>query len=204
MSGELLRLLACPRCQGELDGEGSSRVYTCAACRTARFMPAPEKAFPLVYLEAAVPSEGRRTLYAPFWRLEGRASWRCEEGSKAGAYRAMTPLGSLYFPAFWNPKAPYHENLTQAYALLPEPPREAEAGAGPILPGVVDPANLARMACLTWLGYLDRVQDVTGVELRFEASSVAYAAVPFFRGPKLWVDGVLGHTFPDAYFFGLR
>jgi hypothetical protein len=161
-------------------------------------MERPEQVYPLVYL-AARPGPTSR-LYAPFWRLEGRARWRVDDSTKDRAYQNLRRLGPLYFPAFWTPRVGHDENLTFRYGLLDSRPPEDPDARGDVLPGVLDPETLPEMARLTWLAHLDRVADVTGVQLEFSPGSVVYAAVPFLRSGASWEDGVLGLRFPDAYF----
>lgn len=198
MSGPLLHPLSCPKCGRDAEGSGASQIYLCPPCGTARHMARPGEPYPFRYLRAAQP--GRPELYAPFWRLEGTASLRSEDPGKALAYRNMRPLGPLFFPAFWTLKAMHHENLTQRYALMESPPGPDPEASGPVLPGVVDPAHLPAMARLTWLAYLDRVSDVTGVDVVYLPRAISYAAVPFFRAGGGWQDGLLGLPFPGAYF----
>jgi len=161
-------------------------------------MERPERLYPFVYLSAR--ESGGQTLHAPFWRVTGAATWRTDDPEKARLYRTLKPLGPLYFPAFLTPRSVHDDNLTMRYALLDSPPPEEPDVAAPLLPGIVDPGPLPEMARLTWLAYLDRVADVTGVALEFAPSEVAYAAVPFVARPGAWEDGVLGLRFPDAFF----
>lgn len=198
MSRPLLLPLACPVCGHDAQGSGASKVFLCLACRRARHMGCPDRAYPFWFAKSR--RTGSPQFYAPFWRVEGSASLVVPDPAKGKIYRNMRPLGPLFFPAFWTLRAMHHENLTQRYALMEDPPERDADAEGTVLPGVVDPDNLPAIARLTWLAYLDRVADVTGVEVSFTPASVAYVAVPFLRVGEGWEDGLLGLTFPGAYF----
>ena len=154
--------------------------------------------YPLVYAAARSAFPGRK-VYVPFWLLEGEASWVCEDSRKARAYASARRLGALAIPAFWSPLAVYHDNLTLRYAMDPES-LTFEDRDDPVLDGVRSPEILPELARLTWLAYLDRIADVTGLELQFRASSLKYAAVPFFEDGEKMLDGILGVSFPSSMF----
>ncbi|MGC8722518.1 MAG: hypothetical protein ACP5VF_01415 [Acidobacteriota bacterium] len=196
MSGEpLLIPLDCPRCGGELAGGERALVFLCHPCRLAVSMHRSPRPFPLLYAKPSAGAGSGETIYVPFWRLEGKASWRAPNEERRRAYDRLTPLGPLFFPAFWSPRAALYDNLTLRYALAPAS-IALEPGEAPVLEGVLDPADLPEMARLTWLAYLDRAGDVTGVECLFEPTGLAYVAVPFVRDGDHWVDGVLGINVP--------
>lgn len=161
-------------------------------------MDRPEPTYPFVYL--ATRGVGERPLYAPFWRVKGEVFWKTDQVEKARGYGRAKPLGALFFPAFWTPRTGHDENLTLRYGLLDAAPREAPEAEGPLLPGILDPGHLPEMARLTWMAYLDRLADVTGVEVTFRPDVVTYVAVPFLARGAFWEDGVLGLRFPSTYF----
>jgi hypothetical protein len=61
-----------------------------------------------------------------------------------------------------------------------------------------DPSILPEMAALTWLAYLDRRADVTGVSAVFHPESLLYVGVPFFRTGASLVDGLCGVRLPAS------
>ena len=196
MTGEALLVpLACPRCGGELAGGGRALVFLCHPCRLAVSMHRSPRPFPLLYAKPSAGIGSGEPIYVPFWRLEGKASWRAPDEERGRVYDRLTPLGPLFFPAFWSPRAALYDNLTLRYALAPANIILAP-GEAPVQEGVLDPADLPEMARLTWLAYLDRAGDVTGVEGFFEPTGLAYVAVPFIREGDHWVDGVLGINVP--------
>lgn len=198
----LLLSLRCPRCGNDMEGAGASRVYTCSPCGVARFMERPETLYPYVVLRPS--REGVELLWAPFWRVEGDVQWQGASGEKTRFFANAKPLKALYFPAFSTLKLGQHENLTQRYALWEDPFVEEPRRELNLLPGLLDPLALPEMARLTWLAYLDRIADVTGLELLFSANRVSYAAVPFLRKGLGWEDGQIGIPYPDSYFTSSR
>ncbi len=194
--------LVCPRCGGDLQAPGSSRVGVCLNCKIATFMGEPHKGYHLFFIEALVKKPSSDLIYAPFWVVKGAVALKCDDEKKERIYQNARPLGPLYFPAFWTPKAANYENLTVRYALAPESLAVDKDASGEILAGVLDPGCLPGMAGLCYLAYLDRLADVTGVEASYHVEQVAYAAVPFLKAGKGWTDGVLGIAFPGSYFFG--
>ena len=196
----LLLPLTCKSCGRDLAGGGGALVYACLECGEATHMSDPDKAYPLVYVRPS-PSFSGQPVYAPFWRLTGRVSLTVESDPKRSVYHRLKPLGPLYFPAFWSPQAAYHDNLTVRLALAQDR-IELERRSDPLLDGIRDPSVLSAMARLTWLGYLDRFSDVTGVELDYQAESVTYCAMPYFRQGGFFFDGVLGVQVPPKLFAG--
>lgn len=196
----LLLPLTCRTCGRDLSGGGGALVYTCGECHEATHMADPDKSYRLLHVRPG-PSFTGQPICAPFWRLTGRVTLTVEDDPKRSAYQRLKPLGPLFFPAFWNPKAAYFDNLTVRFALNPEK-IELENRSEPLLDGIRDPRVLPEMARLTWLAYLDRFSDVTGVELVFEPEDVAYCAVPFFQQGNFYFDGVLGVQLPPGFFAG--
>jgi hypothetical protein len=175
-------------------------VFVCRTCRTAVCMEGPPRPYPLVYAGSAAKVPGPPVL-APFWRIRGRAAWKTDAPAKLRTYTNLRPLGPLMFPAFWSPKAAYYDNLTIRYALA-STIEEGAAVEGTLLDGTRGTSALQELARLTWLGYMDRVADVTGVELDFHAEGVDYVCVPFGRDGDGLVEGVLGAKLPAAYLAG--
>lgn len=196
--GAVLLPLLCASCGQELEGHAQSLVFVCRSCRSAVHMAEPGKSYRLVYVRPRVEFEGER-VYAPFWRLEGRVRWTTDDARKERAYGSLKPLGPLFFPAFWSPRVAYHDDLTLRYAL-DERGLETEDRSDALLDGVRPASSLAELARYTWLSYLDRAADVTGVTVEFTPGALEYAAVPFFaQGDKL-VEGVQAMVFPSALF----
>jgi hypothetical protein len=131
--------------------------------------------------------------------VAGEFSWRTEDRRKERTYQRLHPLGPLFFPAFWNPRAAYYDDLTLLFARRPE---LIVLGAGnePILDGMRNPKALCELSRLAWLAYFDRSADVTGVEGRFEVKDLAYVGLPFFKRDGRFEDGVLGCKVPATYF----
>jgi hypothetical protein len=200
MDQPLMIPLICKGCGDPLDGSGDALVFVCRACRTARHMADPENAYKLAYVKSRVEMAGER-LYAPFWRMAGMVHWSTLEAAKQRVYSNAKPLGHLYFPAFWSPRVSYYDNLTQSLALSKEPIL-FEDRSDIIVDGYRNPAALGEMARLTWLAYLDRIADVTGVDLTFTVEEIIYAALPFFKAGDRYVDGVQGVQLPAAFFEG--
>ncbi len=200
MTGPILIPLRCPGCGQTLEGGAQAIVFVCRTCGKAVCMDAPESAFP--FRVASVRAEVRGPgVLAPFWRTRGRAAWHTEDGAKERIYSGMKPLGPLYFPAFWSPRAAYYDNMTMRYAL--DPPLDADGTAeGTLLDGVRGPSALPELARLTWLAYLDRAADVTGTELTYELQGLEYVAVPFFQQDDFVVEGHLGLRLPAAFLAG--
>lgn len=198
-SPTLLPLL-CRGCGQELAGGPLALIYLCPVCREATHMAEPGRSYRLLYARAGPSFSGPR-IYAPFWRITGHVTLTVDDERRRRAYQNVKPLGPLFFPAFWNPKAAYFDNLTLRYAAVQEIDFEERQEA--VLDGVRDPRTLPEMARLTWLGYLDRFADVSGQEIDYQVESVAYAALPFFRHREGFCDGVLGIQLPGGYFSGL-
>ncbi len=199
MTGHALLLpLLCKRCGHELEGGAQALVFLCRSCGLAVSMGQPDRQVPLVYVRARVEAGGTR-VYAPFWRLSGKASWSGARSQQDRVYSSLRPLGDLFFPAFWSPRAAYHEDITLRYAL-DEAGLETEERTDPILDGVRPAASLGELARVTWLSYLDRFADVTGVSLEFTPAGLQYAAVPFFIQGDRIVEGVQGTSFPGVLF----
>lgn len=196
--GAVLLPLLCTGCGQELDGRPQSLVFVCRSCKLAVHMAEPGKTYRLVYVRPRLDLKGER-IYAPFWRMEGKVRWMTDDARKERAYAALKPLGPLFFPAFWSPKVAYHDDLTLRYAL-DERGLETEDRSDALLDGVRPASSLPELARYTWLSYLDRAADVTGVSVEFSPGALGYAAVPFFaQGDKL-VEGVQATAFPAALF----
>jgi hypothetical protein len=198
----LLVPLVCPRCNGDIEAPSPSRIGLCLNCKTARFMREPSREYRLVFIEAKKQEGTSNLIYAPFWRVEGSGAVRTDDEKKLRVYQNARPLGPLYIPAFWTPKAANYENITMRYALAPDAIAEDAGATGNVLAGVLNPMNLREIAVLCYLAYLDRLADVTGVEASFTVDEVAYAAVPFLKAGAGWKDGILGLQFPGPYFWG--
>jgi len=197
-AGALLAPLVCSRCGKDLDGGGGARIFLCRPCGLASYGADPAQVYPLRYVTATSGS-GAPDLFAPFWRVAGEFSWRTEDRRKQRVYQGLQPLGPLLFPAFWNPRAAYYDDLTLLYARRPE--RIAlRPGNEPLLDGMRHPKALDELARLAWLAYFDRSADVTGVEARFELKDLVYVGVPFFKRDGRFEDGVLGCKVPPAFF----
>lgn len=196
----LLSALTCGNCGADLEGGGGALVFVCRTCGTAVFMREPGKAYALKYLKPVIEGKGA-VLYAPFWRCTGKLKLKAVDTRKLKPYAKVKPLGALYFPAFWNLRMSYFDNLTLRYSQL-------EAGAqvledrkdGALVDGIRDPGVIPDMARLTWLAYLDRYSDVTGVTAAFELRSLIYTAVPFYRKGESFVDGLCGVKLPAGFF----
>jgi len=198
MSGQILVPLTCPACGGELEGGSQSLVFICRPCSMAMHCSDLARGYPLRY---AVPviRKSRPDLHAPFWRVKGTFSWRAKEPAKERAYANQRPLGPLFVPAFWSPKAVYCDNFTLRYAQAGVA-IELSGGDAPVLDGSRAPSVLGELSRLTWLAYLDRVADVTGVEGRFDVEDVSYVAIPFYLEGEHYQDGILGAQAPAAFF----
>jgi hypothetical protein len=194
----LLTPLSCPRCGKDLDGGDRARIFLCRPCGLASHGGDPADVYPLRYAAAAAGA-GTPDLFAPFWRVEGEFSWQTEDRRKQRTYQNLHPLGPLLFPAFWSPRAAYHDDLTLLYARRPEL-IVLRAGNEPLLDGIRSPKALGELARLAWLAYFDRTADVTGVGGRFEVKDLAYVGVPFFKRDDRFEDGVLGCKVPASYF----
>ena len=198
----LLVPLVCPRCGGDIDAPSPSRIGLCLNCKSARFMREPSREYRLVFIEAKEQEGASTLIYAPFWRVKGTGVIKTDDAKKLRIYQNARPLGPLYIPAFWTPKAANYENITMRYALAPDSIAEDAGATGNLLAGVLNPINLNGMATLYYLAYLDRLADVTGAGASFLVDDVAYAAVPFLKAGAGWKDGVLGLQFPGSYFWG--
>ncbi len=196
----LLTALTCSNCGSDLAGGGSALVYVCRNCLRAKFMKKPDAVYAFRYVKPVLDLHGP-LVYAPFWRCTGKLKLKADDPRKMKHYSTLKPLGALYFPAFWNIRLSYFENLTLRYALMESGSIGfGEAIDAPLLDGIRDPAVIPEMARLTWLGYLDRRSDVTGVDAGFEAQSLAYCAIPFYREGDSYVDGVCGVRLPGVFF----
>lgn len=196
----LLLPLVCKGCGRALAGGPDALVYVCTGCREATYMGDPGAAYRVVHVRAGPAFSGPR-VYAPFWRLAGRVTLLVDDEKKRRIYQNVKPLGPLLFPAFWSPKAAYFDNLTLRYAGAQDRIELEESGE-PVLDGVRDPRVLPEMARLTWLAYLDRFADVSGLDVEFQVESVTYAGVPFFPAQGGFRDGILGIQLPTGYFSG--
>ncbi len=202
MNGDapLLSALTCSNCGSDLEGRGSALVYVCRGCLRAKFMKKPDAVYAFRYVKPVLDLKGP-VVYAPFWRCTGKLRLKADDPRKIRPYATLKPLGALYFPAFWSMRLSYFENLTIRYALLaPGTLGFGDALDAPLLDGIRDPSVVTEMARLTWLAYLDRRSDVTGVDAGFEPQSLAYCAVPFYREGDSYVDGVCGVRLPGAFF----
>ncbi len=200
MSGPLLVPLCCPKCGSDLDGGPHALIFLCLPCGLAIHASDPRRPYPLSFA-APLLRQAAPDLYAPFWKVDGTFSWTTSDKQKERVYANQRPLGALFVPAFWSPKAAYYDNLTLRYALQGGPQR-LDGAAGPVLDGARPPEVLGELARLTWLAYLDRAADVTGVDGRFQVDALAYAAIPFYRDGSRFLDGILGVPVPEAYFSG--
>jgi len=196
----LLLPLTCKTCGQELSGGAEAFIYVCLGCGEATHMSVPDYAYRLLYVRPSPAFKGT-AIFAPFWRIVGRATLTVEADKKRSAYQHVRPLGPLFFAAFWNPKAVYYDNLTLRFAQCPEK-IEFDKRSDPVLAGIRDPKVLPEMARLTWLAYLDRFSDVTGVDLQFQPERLDYCAVPFFKQGSFYSDGVLGIQLPPGFFAG--
>jgi hypothetical protein len=131
--------------------------------------------------------------------VEGEFSWQTDDRRKQRTYQNLHPLGPLFFPAFWSPRAAYYDDLTLLLARRPEQ-IALVSGNRPLLDGMRHPGRLGELARLAWLAYLDRSADVTGVEGRFEVKDLVYVGFPFFKRDGRFEDGVLGCKVPATYF----
>lgn len=197
-AGSLLVPLACPRCGKDLDGGDGARIFLCRPCGLAIYGADPAQVYPLRYVTAA-SGPGAPDLFAPFWRVGGVFSWQTEDRRKERIYHNLHPLGPLLFPAFWNPRAAYYDDLTLLYARRPDL-IVLRPGLEPLLDGMRHPKALEELARLAWLAYFDRSADVTGVVARFEVKDLAYVGVPFFKRDGRFEDGVLGCKVPGTFF----
>lgn len=194
----LLIPLTCPECGGDLDGGNSARIYLCRECSYALFMERPGEKYPVRYVQAHVKTASQR-VYVPFWRVTGTFKASGANKKQSIGYGRIRSLGPLYFPAFWSPRLGYFDNLTLTYSKEEAKMAFEEGRDDAILDGIRDPAILAEMARLTWLGYLDRFSDVTGLEGRYEVKDILYAGVPFFPDGDHFLDGVSGVRIPKGF-----
>jgi len=194
----LLLPLKCANCGAELEGGASSSIYICRNCRYAVYMKRPRERYPLVFLKARMKASGQK-LYAPFWRVKGRFKISSLDKKQSRAYAHAAPLGDLFYPAFWSPKASYFQNLTLEYSAGGKQLEEEEGGSEPFVDGIRGPGPLGEVGRLNWLAYLDRKADITGVESSFEVESLAYVGIPFFRRKEGWTDGISGAGLPIGY-----
>lgn len=194
----LLIPLTCPRCGSDLAGGAGARIFLCTKCLRAQFMERPEVSYPVVFIQPVL-AQGESLLYVPFWRVSGKASLNCPDHKKAERYKSVKALGPLMVPAYWSPRADYYEDFALRYAREPDKLIPGPEAGGTILDGVRAPATLPEIARLTWLAYLDRFADVTGVRLTFKVESTAYACVPFFREGRGYVEGIFGTSIPGSF-----
>jgi|GEM_PF-815229 len=197
MESPLLLPLKCPDCGAELEGGASASIYLCRNCLYAVYMKQPNERYPLIFLKARVKASGAK-LYVPFWRVKGRFKISSLDKKQSRAYAHAVPLGDLFYRAFWSPKANYFQNLTLEYSMGGKL-LEEEGGSEPFVDGIRDPSPLGEVGRLTWLAYLDRKSDITGVESSFEIQSVAYVGIPFFREREGWMEGISGAMLPIGY-----
>ena len=188
----------CPRCGNDLEGGDGARIFLCRPCGLAMYGADPAQVYPLRYVAAAAGG-GPPDLFAPFWRVAGEFSWQTEDKRKRRTYQNLQPLGALLFPAFWNPRASYYDDLTLRYARRSDL-LALRLGNEPLLDGMRHPKALGELARLAWLAYFDKSADVTGVEGHFEIEELTYVGVPFFRREDQFEDGVLGCKVPFTYF----
>jgi hypothetical protein len=95
----------------------------------------------------------------------------------------------------------YFDNLTLRYAQMDAGTFVFDDAADSrLMDGIRDPLVIPEMARLTWLAYLDRYSDVTGVTADFEAQRPVYTAVPFFKDGDSFVDGLCGVRLPSGFF----
>jgi hypothetical protein len=197
---KLLTALTCGNCGSDLEGGGSALVYVCRNCKRAVFMKAPDKPYALRFLKPVLDRKSP-LLYAPFWRCTGKLKLRAEDPRRLKPYAKVKPLGPLYFPAFWNMRLAYFDNLTLRYAQMDAGTFVFDDAADSrLMDGIRDPLVIPEMARLTWLAYLDRYSDVTGVTADFEAQRPVYTAVPFFKDGDSFVDGLCGVRLPSGFF----
>jgi len=187
----------CPACGRELSVDRGDRIALCLTCRKATFLSRDLPTYDLSYV---VPPSGSRKAdrYVPFWRVEGEATILADE-KKARLYAGIKRLGDLYYPAFWLPRIQHFQDFTMRYALL-DGPLETEPREDPVPGGIRSPEMLRAMARLTWLTHLDRVEDVSGVDVRYEVKRITLAAVPFFRESNAWLDGICLSKLPPNLF----
>ena len=181
-----------------MEGGDRARVFLCRPCEVASYGADPARIYPFRYV-APSPDAGAPDLYAPFWRVEGDFFWRTDDPSKARVFHHLSPLGPLFFLALTSAKTAYCDDITIRYAREPGLLKLCP-GTAPVLDGRRNPEVLGELSRLTWLAYLDRVADVTGLESRFEVKGLTYSAVPFCRTAGEFVDAVLGIRVPEVYF----
>lgn len=195
----LLLPLKCSNCGAELEGGAGASIYICRKCRYALYMKRPNEKYRLVYLKAKIKASGDK-LYAPFWGVKGKFTISSLDKKQRLAYKNAAPLRDLFFPAFWSPRSSYFQNATWEYSTSGKKlEEEEEVGSEPIVSGIRDPRLLGEVGRLTWLAYLDRKSDITGVESSFVIESVVYVGLPFFRNSEGWIDGISGAGLPAGY-----
>lgn len=195
MSGERLFIsLVCPDCGGELKGGAPARVFTCFRCGKAFAMERFPESMRLFVLRPKIVPEGK-TFYVPFYRIDGKFNCSSPDERKVRAWSNMTPLRVIYYPAFPNLRTLYSEDLTFRYALgLDDVEADDPKEDIPFVDGTRSPSNFETIAKLVWLGYFDRVADVTGAEAEFIVYGVDYCLVPFQRAEDGLRELMLGLT----------
>jgi len=188
MSGEKLFIsLVCPSCGGDLCGGDAARIHLCFECRKAYVMDEFPRNLPLMVLKPRV-AHGEELFYMPFFKINGDFSFTTQDAQKTRTYRNMNPLGAIYYPAFPNIRSLYSEDLTIRYSLgIGEIDLESESRKAPMVDGARNPVHLETIGKLVWLGYMDKVADVTDVKAQYAVSSVSYCLVPFEKtadGPR--------------------
>ena len=196
-SPSLLVPMSCPGCGRELLAAKGDLLAICPDCPKAYHLGSTFTPYDFQYLKAEISMPGELR-YLPFWRVKG-ALELSGPPAKLSRYRSFPRADELYFPAFWRPRLNYFDDITWQYTRLKKPP-ETEWRIDPVGGGVRDPKNLPEIARLTLLGYLDRIEDVRGIEARFEIEGLVYVGVPFYKAEGTWADAICGIKVPASVF----
>lgn len=171
--------LVCSKCRKELIGGDNSTVFFCLTCKSGFIMENYPESLPLKIYKNNFEWQGE-FIYFPFYKIEGDCSIHCEDLHKLNAYSNLKSLGTLFYPAFLNLRSLYSDDLTLKFALQSnsfiedKSPKKAK-----VVDVFVAPNNLEKIAKLFYLSYLDKVADVTNVEVEFSLKSVEFALLPF-------------------------
>lgn len=187
--------LVCATCGGDLLADPGDRVAVCPPCRTAYFPAEGMAAYPLRFIRPALRGT-EPVRYLPFWKLEAEWVIRADAG-RSRQYLRIPSEGPLYFPAFWHPRFGYSGDITWAYLTFPGVP-DFEGEGDSLRGGVRSPQILPDMGRLFILSCMDRIADISGVEVDLRPRSLEYVGVPFIRNGDGWIDGLCGLRFPPT------
>jgi len=186
-------LLQCPRCSGPLSGVSIDRVFFCNACRIGvDFWEDPPGIQPVAYAAAPKTGDGH-TIWLPVWHYRTDIQVRAQETDPDALEKAREAVpetvcifGSVFqrINLFGDPNADYSSETA---------PIATGEGGGEIIGCQLRRRHADKLLLPVAASVIDRVQDITDLEIQVMIKERILIGVPFTIREKWVIDQRTGY-----------